>query len=131
MKANLSILFALGFLYTEVQAQSTAPRLEWERYIGTEQWDVANDIIALKTGGFLVVGYTYTEETKSDFWVSKLDITGKTIWEKSFGGRLRDVAKSVTVAEDGGYVIVGSTQSKGAGNKDVWVVKIDEEGNDS
>ena len=50
-------------------------------------------------------------------------------WDKTFGGSDEDVARCIIQAEDGGYVLAGYTESKGAGRYDAWVIKLDEEGN--
>ena len=50
-------------------------------------------------------------------------------WDKTFGGVEADIANSIIQTEDGGYAVAGYTESKGAGRYDVWVIKLDEEGN--
>ncbi len=49
-------------------------------------------------------------------------------WNYTYGGNFNDYAKSVLQANDGGFVIVGSTNSQGAGNYDVLIVKTDSQG---
>jgi len=50
-------------------------------------------------------------------------------WDKTFGGSSDDMGFSIIQTEDGGYAVAGWTESKGAGNSDVWVIKLDENGN--
>jgi len=45
---------------------------------------------------------------------------------ETFGGPNDDVGSSIIETSDGGYAIVGSTKSYGAGKKDLWLVKTDE-----
>jgi len=54
-----------------------------------------------------------------------------TIWTKTFGGYNDDAAFSVNQSANGGYTIAGYTYSYGAGASDFWLVKIDENGNES
>ena len=55
---------------------------------------------------------------------------GNTItWDKTFGGNGGDMGFSIIQTRDGGYAVAGWTKSKGAGNSDVWVLKLDENGN--
>jgi len=48
-----------------------------------------------------------------------------TLWTKTYGGTRDDEAYSVQQADDGGYIIVGLTESFGAGGYDVWLLKTD------
>ena len=58
----------------------------------------------------------------------KLDSTGHLLWDKTFGGSDEDWAESVIQTADGGFVVAGYTDSKGAGDYDFWVLKLDSTG---
>ncbi|MDH3936151.1 MAG: hypothetical protein OEV68_02340, partial [candidate division Zixibacteria bacterium] len=55
-------------------------------------------------------------------------LPGPLVWQKSYGGADTDEANAVTLANDGGIVIAGKTNSSGAGDFDGYVVKIDSDG---
>jgi hypothetical protein len=49
---------------------------------------------------------------------------------KYFGGIDIEEAGDVQQTSDGGYIIIGSTQSEGSGGSDMYVVKADANGNE-
>ncbi|MEA2104038.1 MAG: T9SS type A sorting domain-containing protein [Candidatus Cloacimonadota bacterium] len=51
-----------------------------------------------------------------------------TLWTKTYGGSYTDHSYSIQLTTDGGYVIVGYTESYGAGNSDFWIIKTNEIG---
>lgn len=64
-------------------------------------------------------------------WSSVWDFThggGCVTFAKTFGGTADDEARDVIVDDDGGFVIVGYTDSYAATNRDVWLIKTDEAG---
>ena len=52
-----------------------------------------------------------------------------TLWTKSFGGISNDDGYSVQQTLDGGFIIVGSTESFGE-DADIWLIKLDSQGNE-
>ena len=64
----------------------------------------------------------------NDFYIVKTSSSGETEWEKTFGGSKEDGPLSILQTQDSGYLICGYTKSIGAGNRDVYLVKIDKNG---
>lgn len=50
-------------------------------------------------------------------------------WQKTFGGKNNERAFSIQQTKDGGYIVVGYTDSFGAGNRDFYIIKLDNNGN--
>ena len=65
-----------------------------------------------------------------DCWLVKTDSYGNPEWEKTYGGNDCDAAEDVWQTSDGGFIIVGITNSFGAGNFDIWLIKTDGNGNE-
>jgi len=63
------------------------------------------------------------------FWgVLMKPVQAQNTWIKTYGGDMVDEGWDVQQTEDGGYVVVGRTNSFGKGSKDVYVIKTDEKG---
>jgi hypothetical protein len=60
-------------------------------------------------------------------WVNSQPLD--SLWSRTYGGILSDECYCVQPTSDRGYVWVGTTESYGAGETDVWLVKTDLDGN--
>lgn len=49
-------------------------------------------------------------------------------WAKSYAGSSTDKANDISVTTDGGFIVAGDTLSFGSGGNDVWLLKLDTEG---
>ena len=103
--------------------------LIWERRFGGRATDWASAVVETQDGGLVVAAYTQTTaDDPFDFWVFKLTADGELLWERKLGGPKTDWANAITETRDGGLVVVGHTESKGAGDADWWVVKLSADG---
>ncbi|MEO0251418.1 MAG: hypothetical protein ABIM44_04155 [candidate division WOR-3 bacterium] len=101
----------------------------WQRKYGGNGIDIAYSICPAKEGGYLVAGYTESYRAGGrDVYLLKIDENGNKVWEKTYGGSDWEEAYSICSASGGGYVIAGYTRSYGAGEHDVYLLKIDENG---
>jgi len=80
-------------------------------------------------GGYIIAGRTNSYGAGSyDVYVVRTDSTGDTLWTRAYGGTEDDFAESMTISSDGNYVLCGSTHSYGAGSYDMYLIKIDDNG---
>lgn len=82
-------------------------------------------------GGYILTGYTNSLGSGYDLLIIRTDVWGQQIWSGTIGGfsNARDEGRSTIETFDGGYIVVGYTQSFGAGGgTDIFVVKTDSTG---
>ena len=101
----------------------------WSRTFVRENTEWCFSIIQTTDGGFALAGLTYSLGTRNwDMWLIKIDSDGDSLWSRTFGGSNDEQCFSIIQTTDGGYALAGWTKSFGAGDKDMWLVKTDEDG---
>jgi hypothetical protein len=135
-KILLAILLFIGL--TKLYAQ---PAIQWQKAVGGYQDDESYSIQQTTDGGYIVAGYAVSNDGDvtnnhglgSDYWIVKLSDTGSIQWQKCLGGTSADRGSSIMQTSDGGYVVVGYSQSNDGdvtghhGNStyyDYWIVKL-------
>jgi hypothetical protein len=104
--------------------------VEWNQIYGGVDLDIAVSVVQTDDGGYALAGYTSSSGAGEwDFWLVKTDSSGNMQWNQTYGGADYDYVLSVVQTGDGGYALVGSTDSFGAGACDSWLVKTDSAGN--
>jgi hypothetical protein len=76
-------------------------------------------------------GYVLITEccSSNELYLIKIDSMGTTLWTKQYGGLNTEYIGSGHPTTDGGFILTGTTNSFGAGNYDVYLVKTDSIGN--
>jgi len=124
-------------------------QLQWQKTYGGSLDDRGNDIIETSDGGYVILGYSFSNNDDvsnnaglQDYWIVKLNASGNILWEKSFGYQGADSGISLIETNDQGFLITGIldvTASGGEGNTqrtanrhaggDYWALKLDISGN--
>ncbi|QRR01429.1 CBM96 family carbohydrate-binding protein [Dyadobacter sandarakinus] len=95
-------------------------------------------------GGYILGFTSLLDESQSqgpikgyDYWIVKIDVNGRTQWEKVYGGAGSDQLESLQATSDKGYIVAGASNSGKGGDKsdpakgygDFWILKLDPSGN--
>ncbi|MEM2046463.1 MAG: hypothetical protein QXZ06_01130 [Candidatus Jordarchaeales archaeon] len=115
----------------QAQTQRTIQKAQmtWAKTYGGTYNDSAFRVAVDGQGNIIVVGETWSFGAGgSDVWVLKLNASGNVIWQKGYGGESKDYAWGVAVDSQGNIIVAGGTESFGAGGSDVWVLKLDPNG---
>jgi len=119
--------------------------IQWQKTIGGSEDESLFGLHQTTDGGYILVGVSHsdvsgdkTEPTyfNGDYWLVKLGIDGSLQWQHNIGGNGEEDFPSLQPTADGGYLLVGSSQSPISGDKtqdnvaydDYWLLKLDTTG---
>ena len=101
----------------------------WMTIMGGAAIDYGKDIVAMKDGNFLQVGYSKSYGAgDEDIVVTKINRHGELVWSKALGGSNNDAGHVIVKTSDQAFVIVGNSASYGAGKQDCFIMKLDASG---
>ena len=122
-------LFILIAAFTFVATAHAQPDSLWSRTFGGRNYDGCVSIIQTADGGYTLAGYTRSFGGGDyDMWLVKTDADGDSLWSRTFGERSSDGCCTIIQTADGGYALAGYTESFGAGESDMWLVRTNADG---
>jgi hypothetical protein len=128
-KAIILGLLANIFLVVAQLVQAQPPDPLWTNTYGGTAEDEAFSIQCTSDGGYVIAGYTCSFGSGYQAYLVKIDANGNQSWESALGGSHSEYAFDVRQTTDGGYIVVGSTDSYGTGDYDVYLIKTNPLGN--
>ena len=80
-------------------------------------------------GNIYIIGYTFSYGAgNTDFGLVKFYPNGTKAWNTTWGGKFHEVGFDIVLDENGNIITTGYTNSSGAGDKDVSIVKFKSDG---
>ncbi len=123
MKNYIKVLFVLLlFCEQNLMAQNA-------NYYGSKEEDIANSIVLFEDNYYILGTTRKTDKISTDFYIVELFANGKIKNKFTFGGKYRDTGKDIKVNKDGIYVF-GKRWEGGYTNNDMFLTKLDFEGNE-
>jgi hypothetical protein len=118
----------------------------WDKTLGGPFSDFPSTVIESTDGSILIGGTSASRQGQDksqdqkgmfDYWIVKLDKSGKKLWDKTFGGPIVSILAAFEQTRDsgfllGGYSGEGANSDKahlGYGQGDYWIIKTDGNGN--
>jgi hypothetical protein len=102
--------------------------VSWQKTYGGIYENFFHTIIKTTDGGYIAAGETNLGIfDEYYFWVVKLDSNGNITWQKMYrrsGGGLISIFQT----SDGGYILAGDIRTNPLGSKDIYVLKLDNNG---
>ncbi len=91
-----------------------------------------SSIVQTQDKGFLIASSSYSFGPSAPIYTSiyliKLDSSGNYQWSKTIGGSRWEYSEAIKKTSDGFYVLVGTTASFGSGDDDVYLIKLNDNG---
>ena len=122
-----------AFAISIIKVNSNGDTL-WTRQYADSSIDVTS-VKQVSDGGYILTGSFYGTDafggptTDTQLLLLKLDASGNKLWKKKYGGSAEDWGNSVRQTNDGGFILTGTTNSFGAGDYDLYLIKTDSLGN--
>ncbi len=105
--------------------------LIWENTYGADgKREFGLSMIATSDGNYVIAGYQVDTALTAnpDIYLLKIDPLGNQIWEQSMGGEATEEANSIIETQDGGLALIGDTESTPDGDRDIYFLKLDANG---
>jgi hypothetical protein len=99
----------------------------WTKTYGGADDEWAYWIEQTPDGGYVLSGWTESFGSGAgDVYILRTNPSGDTLWTRTYGGASRDWGVGLQVTADGGCIVTGHTRSYGAGESDVYLLKIED-----
>jgi hypothetical protein len=116
----------LMLLLLTLTSEGFAQQIKFRDVLGNTGYDYGMSAQQTFDKGYIVCGSTTSVGSgNTDIYIIKTDSLGKPVDERYFGGINVDQGTCIKQTADSGYVILGYTNSMGAGGYDIYTIKTD------
>lgn len=109
--------------------------LEWQQLYGGSNSDSFYSIQQTSDGGCIVAGSSESTDIpgitnlgSTDCYIIKINSSGSLEWQQMYGSNNRDKAKLILQTSDGGYIILGTSETTNSSSRDCYIIKINSSG---
>ena len=122
--AQIVIILTLLIIPHWIYSQST-----FQIAIGGSSIDVSSDIEQTDDNGYMILGYSSSFGAGgNDVSLLKINSGGTVEWAKYYGGWNDDEGHDIKKMSNGDFIISGKTNSSGVGNKDIFILRVNSDG---
>ncbi len=128
ISGNTGVLGENGDFYAVGAAESLS--LLFEKNFGGTGRDRCFGVGELRDGSLVFCGSTdsLTVGSTTDILLYRTDINGNVIWQRTYGGSGNDEGRAVIGTNDGGILLLSSTESYGVTQRSPMIWKLDVNG---
>lgn len=101
----------------------------WSKALGTSRYDEAFGIARNPNGDVVIAGFSDVLFSSYNATLVRCNDDGTLLWSKLYGGPADDRFYDVKTVGSTGSVACGYTASNGNGNKDIYILRVDNDGN--
>ena len=103
--------------------------LQWAKTLGGASPDAGDAVAIDSSDNIILCGFTNSDGAGgTDVLIAKYNSSGVLQWDRTLGGSGRDQAYSVCVDSADNIIVVGLTDSDGAGSNDLLIAKYNSSG---
>jgi len=124
--------YATGFSSMYIIKTDSVGDTLWTKTYEEKSANTGISVIQLIDGGYFIVGQTLLpgQMSTSDCYFVRTNVSGDTIWTKTFGGADYDGAFEINKVAGGNIIISGTTKSYGQGGYDIFLSMVNTSGDE-
>ena len=112
-----------------VAKYDSSGNLLWDKTLGGTGSDRGYGVAVDSSGNIIVTGQTNSDGAGDyDVLVAKYDSSGTLLWDKTLGGTGSEIGRGVVIDSSDNIIVIGYTNSDGAGSNDLLVAKLHPDG---